>query len=156
MMTTALLLGTLELKTERPVPGEPIWVSMTITNGSDQELVIVNPEVGVPPPDLNWRASNEAYQIGVLMSFGLIQITLKDANGVLVESKGLMPWVTPIFGKRALQPHDSLALDFDLNELFSINLAGLYNVQVRYGKDGVYADASTDLEIMPSQRGLTR
>ena len=83
------------------------------------------------------------------MSFGLIKITLKDADGQLVVSKGLMPWVTPILGKRALQPHDNLVLDFDLNELFSIDLAGLYSVQVRYGDDGVYAEASMDIEIMP-------
>jgi hypothetical protein len=148
-MMTTLLAATLELKTERPVLGEPIWVCMTISNGSNQEIVIVNPEVGVPPPDLNWRASDSAYQIGVLMSFGLIRITLKNADGELVESRGLMPWVTPILGKRALQPHDSLVLDFDLNELFSINLAGLYSIQVWYGDNAVYADASTDIEIMP-------
>jgi hypothetical protein len=148
-MITTLLLGTLELKTKRPVPGEPIWVGMTITNGSDRELVIVNPDVGVPPPDLNWKASNEAYQIAELMSFGLIQITLKDANGELVESKGLMPWVTPILGKRALQPYDSLVLDFDMNELFPIDSAGLYSLKIGYGDDAVYADASADIEIMP-------
>ena len=85
------------------------------------------------------------------MSFGLIQITLKDADGTLVESKGLMPWVTPILGKRALQPLDNIVLDFDLNELFAINLAGLYDVQVRYGDDGVSADASMDIEIVQSQ-----
>ena len=132
MIMTALLIATLELKTERPVVGEPIGVRMTMSNGSDQEIVIVNPEVGVPPPDLNWRASQSAYQIGVLMSFGLIQITLRNADGELVENKGLMPWVTPILSKRALQPHDNLVLDFDLNELFSIYLSTLYSINVRY------------------------
>lgn len=149
MMMTALLVGALEIKTERPVLGEPIWVHMTITNGSNQEVVIVNPEVGLPPPDLDWRASDQAYQIAVLMSFGLIKITLKDTDGQLVESKGLVPWVTPTLGKRTLRPHDNLAFDFDLNELFSIDLARLYNVQVRYGDDAAYADASTDIEIRP-------
>jgi len=150
-MMTALLVGALEIKTERPVPGEPIWVRMTITNGSAQEVVIVNPEVGVPPPYLDWIASDKAYQIAVLMSFGVVKITLKNADGQLVESKGLMPWVTPILGKRALQPQDSLVLDFDLSELFSIHLAGLYSVQMHYGDNTVYADISTDIEIGPTR-----
>jgi hypothetical protein len=151
MIMTALLSGTLELRAIRPVPGEPIWVRMTIVNDSSQELAIANPDVGVPPPDLNWKASSEAYQVGVLMSFGLIRITLKDANGGLVESKGLMPWVTPVLGKRMLQPHDSLALDFDLDELFSISAAGLYDLQVRYGDDRLYAEARMDIEIAPGE-----
>jgi hypothetical protein len=149
MIMTALLTGLLEIKTERPVLGEAIWVRMTITNGSDQEFVIVNPDVGVPPPDLDWRASDQAYQIALLMSFGLLKITLKDTDEELVESKGLMSWVTPILGKRTLHPHDNLVLDFDLNELFLIDSAGLYSVWLRYGDNEVYAEASMDIEIMP-------
>lgn len=148
---TALLSGTLDLLTVRPVAGEPIWLRLTITNVADQAALIINPDVGVPPPDLKWTASNEAYRIAVLMSFGLIQMTLKDADGVLVDSKGLMPWVTPILGTRALPPHDSVALDFDLNELFGANAPGLYSLRVRYGQEGMYAHASMDLEVMPKQ-----
>jgi hypothetical protein len=144
---TAFLAAKLELGTERPVLREPIWVRMTITNDSDEEIEVVNPEVGVPPSDLEWRASDQAYQVALLMSFGLLKITLKDTDGELVESNGLMPWVTPILGKRALQPHDNLVLDFDLNELFSIDSPGRSSLQVRYGDDAVYAEASMDIEI---------
>src|SRR5207248_727871 len=132
---TELPVGALEIRTEQPVLGEPIWVRMTITNGSDQAFIIVNPEVGAPPPNLEWKASDQAYQVALLMSFGLLKVTLKDTDGELVESKGLMPWVTPILGKLALQPHDIVALDFDLNELFSIESPGRASLQVRYGDD---------------------
>ena len=149
MMMALLLTGVLAIQTIPPVLGAPIWVSATITNNSDQEQVIVNPEVGVPPLELDWKASNQAYRIAVLMSFGLIKITLRDAENQLVESKGLMPWVTPILGKRVLQPHDNLVIDFDLNELFVIDSAGLYSLSFRYGDDAVYANASMDLDLRP-------
>lgn len=147
-MSTTPLVATLDLKNE-PVLGNPIWVRLTIRNGSDQEVALASPQVGVPSPDLNWKASNEAYQIGVLMSFKLIQITLKDEHGEAVESKGLMPWVTPLLGKHVLHQHDNLVLDFDIDELFSIDSAGLYRLHVRYGDEATYAEASLDFETGP-------
>ncbi len=145
----ALLTGAAEVTTEHPVQREPIVLRIHITNDSDQVVEIVNPEFGAPPPGLEWKASYKAYQFGVLISIGLLKITLKCADGQLVESKGLVPWVTPILGKRALQPHGSLVLDFDLSELFSLDLAGVHNMKLRYGDDAVHADASTDIEIGP-------
>ena len=79
-----------------------------------------------------------------------MKIVLNDATGHLVESKGLMPWVTPIMGKRRLPPHDRLVIDFDLNELFSIDSAGVYRLQARYGDKAVYGEASMGIEIRPS------
>ena len=147
---STLLKAVLEIKTVRPILGSAIWVRFTIINNFDHEVIIVNPEVGIPPPELDWRGTEQAYQIAVLMSFGLIGIALKHTDGQLVESTGLVPWVTPTQGKRPLQPHASLVMDFELNELFSINLAGAYNLQVRYGNHGAYAEASTDIVIIPS------
>ena len=149
-MMTTLLAAKLQLGTERPVPGGPIWVRMTITNDSDEKVEVANPEVGVPPPNLGWKASNQAYQIALLMSFGLMKIALNDAKGQLVESKGLMPWVTPSMGKRVLQPHEHLVIDFDLNELFSIESAGVYRLRIRYGDEAIYAEASMNIEIRTS------
>ena len=150
-MTTAPLEAALELKTEQPLAGEPIWVRMTITNATGQEVIVVSPDAGTPSPDLNWSASPEAYRIAVLMSFGLFEITLTDALGNLIESKGLMPWVTPILGKRTLQPRESFSLEFDLKELFSINSAGRHRLRVRYGDSAAQAEAS-----MVSRLGRTR
>lgn len=146
-MTNALL-AKLELETE-PTLGNPIWIRLTITNVSDREIVLPDPEVGIPSPDLNWKNSNEAYQVCLLMSFGLIQITLKHGNGDAIESKGLMPWVTPILSKRKLQPHDTLVLNFDISELFSIETVGVYRLHVRYGEEAAYAEASLEIEIRP-------
>jgi hypothetical protein len=140
------LAAALELQNE-PVPGGPIWVRFTVTNDAGQEIVVTNPDVGLPPPELGWTASGSAYQVGVLASFGLLRITLQGADGREVESKGLMPWVTPLFGKRALQPGESFTLDFDLDELFSIGAAGPYGLRVQYGDEGVRAEASLDFEI---------
>lgn len=146
---TAFLSGSLEVKTQRPVQGEPVCVQMTITNTSDHAVEIINPETGVPAPELDWKASNEAYKIALLSSYAIIKITFKDINNKPVESKGLMPWVTPVLGKRTLQPHDSLVLGWDLNEMYSITETGQYTLQVRYGDDKVYAEAETDIVIKP-------
>ena len=69
-MMTNLLAARLELAAEPPVLGEPIWVRMTISNDSDDEIEIANPALGVPPPSLGWKASNQAYQIALLISLG--------------------------------------------------------------------------------------
>jgi hypothetical protein len=98
---------------------------------------------------MDWKASGQAYRVTVLMSFGLFKITLRDGEGQLVESKGLMPWVTPILGKRTLRPHESLTIEFDLNELFLLESAGVYRMELRYGDDTAYASASADIEIKP-------
>ncbi len=149
------LVATLKTKTE-PVLGQPIWVRLTITNDSDQKIELTSPEVGVPNPDLNWNGSNEAYQVAVLMSFGLLQISLVDPNGGNVSSRGLMPWVTPLLGKRLLRPHDNLAVDFDIYELFSIDSPGVYKLRARYGDEATGAEASSDIEIKQPFHGGMR
>jgi len=144
---STLLAAKLELGTEKPALGEPVRVHLTITNNSDEEIEVANPEVGVPPPGLDWKASNQAYRIAVLLSFGLMKLALNDSDGRPVKSKGLMPWVTPSMGKRVLQPQEGFTLDFDLNELFSLDSAGPYRLQVRYGDEAVHAEAGLDIEI---------
>jgi|GEM_PF-2749759 len=140
------LVATLEPKTP-PVLGNPICVRLTITNDSDQEIELTSPEVGAPSPDLNWKGSDEAFQIAVLISFGLLEISLIGPNGGNVNSKGLMPWVTPLVAKRLLQPHDKLAVDFDIAELFSIESPGVYKLRARYGDEATGAEAGSDIEI---------
>jgi hypothetical protein len=151
IVTTTRHTSTLRLKTRRPVISKPIRVELTIANESSEPLTIVDPEVGLPPPDLHWTASDEAYRIGILMSFGLMQITLKDADGKLADSKGLTPWVTPLLGKRVLETHASLTLEFDLNELFVIDSPGNYLACARYGDEDAFGIAELHLEILSTQ-----
>jgi hypothetical protein len=152
----ATIRGGLELRTQRPVLSEPLWVRMILANDSDQPVSIVNPDVGVPPPNLKWTASKEAYRIGVLTSFGFIQITLQDAAGARVESNNLMPWVTPLMGKRVLRRHESVEFDFDLNELYRLTSAGRYHLHVRYGEPGASADAALNIDVAEKQSGPRR
>src|SRR5262245_47051264 len=98
---------------EGSVLGAPIRARGVVVNDSDQPLETANPELGSPPPALGWKASSEAYRIAVLRSFGLIAMTLTDAGGHPVESTGLVPWVTPILGRRTLQPNEQLVLELD-------------------------------------------
>jgi hypothetical protein len=150
-MTMPTIRSGLELAMPRPVLSGPIRVRMTLTNDSDQAVSIVNPDVGVPPPTLNWTASTEAYRIGVLTSFGFIQMTLHDAAETSVESRSLMPWVTPLMGTRALEKHDSVTFDFDVNELFRITAAGRYNLHVRYGAPGASGEAALAIDVAEHQ-----
>jgi hypothetical protein len=148
---TATLLVALQLRTEGPLLGRPIWVRVTMTNGSEQELTIVTPEVGTPPPDLGWTASAEAYRIALLMSLGIVTMAVWDAEGRPIESRGLIPWVTPVLGQLTLQPGRTVELDFDLNELFAIHSAGRYSLEFRYRVAGGDVEASTDIEIRPGR-----
>ncbi|MEX2512671.1 MAG: hypothetical protein WD398_07190 [Cyclobacteriaceae bacterium] len=148
-MRGALLTGTLQIKTAQPVLGKPIWVGITMTNESDRTLEIINPDVGTPPPNLHWTASDEAYRIALLISIGALKIILKNGEGQLIESKGLQPWVTPIIGTQNLQPHQSLTFEFDVNELFSLESSGFYHLWLRYGND-VYAESMIDFKLAES------
>ena len=143
-----LLTSLLEVKSQPLSVGAPIPVRMTITNTSNQSLEIVNFDVGVPPTGLNWTFSEAAYRAAVLMSFGLLKLELQSETGQSIQSKGLNPWVTPVLGKQTLQPNDSVVLEFDLNELFSIDSPGRYRLHARIGTDALYAEADTDIEIV--------
>lgn len=143
-----LLTSSLEVDSQPLSVGSPISVRMTITNTSDRSLEIVNFDVGVPPPELNWAFSDSAYRAALLMSFGLLKLTLESATGQSVQSKGLNPWVTPVLGKQTLQPNDSVSLEFDLNELFSIDSPGRYRLQARVGTDALSTQTDTDIEIL--------
>ena len=151
-MTTPRPAINMRLKTPRPVVSAPIQVELTIANEESEPLVIVNPEVGPPPADLHWTASDDAYRVGLLTSFGLMQVTLTDADAAPVASKASTPWVTPLLGERILQRHESVTLCFDLNELFAIDSPGNYLVCARYGKGEASGSAEITLAVV-STRG---
>ncbi|HEX3230522.1 MAG TPA: hypothetical protein VHQ95_16205 [Pyrinomonadaceae bacterium] len=144
-MTTPLT-AALELRNE-PILGSSIGVRFSVRNDADDEIVLTNPDVGLPPPGLGWKASNEAYQIGVLISFGLLEVKLKDDRAETVKSKGLMPWVTPILSKRVLSTNDQLIINFDINELFLIEAAGKYNLAVKFADQSAIAQAALSFEL---------
>src|SRR5262245_11125730 len=153
-MTT--LICTVELKTDTPALSKPIWVRMIVANASDQVVSVVNPDFGRPPPDLHWTGSNEAYSIGVLMSFGFLEITLTDPVGTPVERKSSVPWITPVVGRLLLQPGESCAFNFDLAELFLPKSAGRYETFVRYGDDAASCNTTMGFDIGENQPSLNR
>jgi hypothetical protein len=146
-MKTTLLTGKLQIKTVPPVLGKPIGVQMTISNKSDQAVEIINQNVGIPPPELHWTASTNAYKIALLISVGVVTIILKNDQGKLIASKGLTPWVTPILSRKTLLPQQKMEFEFDLDELFFFESSGSYFLWLRYGDD-TYVESMVDFDII--------
>lgn len=146
---TELLQGALALKARRPVLGGPIPVRLTVTNVAGEPLIVPSPDLGLPPAELRWPASAEAFRASLLMSFGVLELTLGAADGSPVATRGLAPWVTPVLARTTLRPGESLGLDLDLGELFAIDAAGRYTLRARYGDEGLKAAAGMELTLSP-------
>lgn len=144
---TILLGATL---TAQPGPlrvGEPIRITLTITNTTSTQVTIINPDVGTPPTESGWQFSSETYQIAVLISFQIIEMALTRA-GVALPLRLPNPWVTPILMPPLnLAPGASFALHMYLNDFFDLDQPDRYQLSVRYGDAMVAARAEMALTI---------
>jgi hypothetical protein len=146
-MIALMLIAVLEVMTDAPAPAAPLWIRCILTNEGPQTAEIVNPETGGPPAELNWDHSPQAYRMAVLMSYGIVALRLTDTHDRPVESKGLVPWVTPILGRRVLAAKDKVTLDFDLHEFFTIGTPGRYRLGFKYRDGDILVEAQKDIDI---------
>ncbi len=137
--------------TPQPGPlriGEPIWVTFAVSNDTSAEVAVVNPDVGTPSADNGWPFSDETYQIAVLASFHLIELTLTTTAGTAVPSIMPNPWATPILmPPLKLAPGDSFTLRINLSDCFELRQSGRYRLTVRYGDEAVAAQATLELTV---------
>ena len=128
--------------------GDAIWIRFVIRNQTEGPVTIVNPDVGVPPEKLNWRYSNETYQIYVLYQFHLLSMSLTTSSGVEVPQGGPQVPVTPILmPPLRLQPGNSLSLRVNLSDHFQLSTPGRMHFNIRYGERDTYASAETDINV---------
>jgi hypothetical protein len=117
--------------------GEPrgeVAVVLRITNTSDVPVEVPDPDLGVPSPAAGWSHSVAAYRASLLMSFGMLSVSVRNAHGEGVEERAVSTWSTPFQRPdRVLARGDRLDVVIPLAPLFAVEAGGMYRVTVAYG-----------------------
>ena len=127
---TAPLTATIE-----PAEGDdaPV-VALRITNASDSDVEVLNPDIGRPSPEMPWPYSLETYRASLLMSYGFLTVTVTDdEDGRPVEKQPVETWVTPVLRPPvSLAPGATLDVPLPLGPFFPLS-GGTYRVAAEFG-----------------------
>ncbi len=145
---TASLLASIEVLDEVTV-GRPMRMRLRLTSAADDPARVVSPDLGDPPPELGWTASGDTYRFALLISLGLVRLSMRDSDGMDVVSKQPMPWVDPLVGSRYLAHDESVVFEFDLDAFFMVERPGRYVVTIDYVDAKAPAQAMVELDIKP-------
>jgi hypothetical protein len=128
--------------------GDAMWIELTIRNQTDSDVSVVNPDVGTPQPEINWKFSHETYQTSVLLFFHLMSISMTNASGEELPRDSPSPWVTPILMPRLrFAPGDFFKLRINLSDHYQLPQSGNYHLRVEYGDESASGIAEKDLLI---------
>jgi hypothetical protein len=109
-------------------------IRLRITNQSNQRIAILNPDMGVPSPAMNWHSSNEAYQTSLLLSYGHLSMSVSDAMGKGLAQQAMPTWATPVLlPKLELEPGGSFELEIPIGSFYQLTSGEKYGVAIEYG-----------------------
>ena len=127
------LTAAIEVPTSQ-LDAQALVVKLRITNPADRGITILNPDMGIPSPAMNWPYSKEVYQTFLLMSFGYLSMLVTDEEG-----KELPPQVIPTSATPALRPPielgpgDSFEVAIPIGSIYQLESRKAYRVAVEYG-----------------------
>lgn len=128
--------------------GEPVRVTFVVRNRSSAPAELSNPDVGIPPAELDWPYGLDTYRAATLASFGLLALELTDPEGRPISNTGPNPWVTPIMGPRlVLAPGASMTLPIIVSDFFELDAIGQYRLRVTYGDGSPSVTAEAPLTV---------
>jgi hypothetical protein len=141
------LAATLEVPAGQTDPAA-FQVILRITNPTVPSVAILNPDMGVPAPAMNWPFSNEVYQTAMLLSFGYLALLVSDETGAPLPQQPIQTWATPvILPKLTLAPGDSLALVIPLGAFYELVSGCDYEAVVEYGDKDLKVAARTRFAV---------
>jgi hypothetical protein len=109
-------------------------VILRIANQSDLTVALLNPDMGIPAPTLEWPWSTETYRTSLLMSFGYLSMAVIDETGKELPQQIIQTWATPVLRpKIELGPGDSLELGIPLGSFYQLTSKRVYLVVLEYG-----------------------
>ena len=121
-------------------------VLLQITNHSNRTVTILNPDMGVPAPNLNWSWSNQTYQISMLLSFGYLSMSVIDETGNALPQKAIQTWATPVLQpKIELKPNDSFELAIPIGSFYQFTSGMFYQMVIEYGDQDMRVVARSSL-----------
>jgi hypothetical protein len=143
----ASLTATIEVPATQQDPSAFVVV-LRITNQTERTIAVLNPDVGVPAPAMNWRWSNAVYQVSLLMSFHYLTMSVTDGADEELPQISIQTWVTPAMGpKLELAPGDSLTLPIPLGSFYELVAGSAYRVALEYGAQDLKVTAQARVTV---------
>jgi hypothetical protein len=132
-MDTTHLAATIETPAGRE-GGGTLDLVLRITNTGENSIALLNPDIGVPSPEMKWPYSKEMYRTSMLISYGYLSISITDANGEEIPQRSISTWATPVLQpKLELAPGRSIELMIPIGELYALEPGCEYEVAIEYG-----------------------
>jgi hypothetical protein len=137
-LTTAIEVPTAQ------TDARALRVILRITNPTGPTIAILNPDMGIPSPSMNWPYSREVYQTFLLMSFGYLSMSVTDEAG-----KELPRLVIPASATPALRPPlelgsgDSFEMAVPIGTFYHLQSKKTYRVALEYGDQNLKVSART-------------
>jgi len=139
------LTATIEVPAGQTDPATFV-VTLRITNRTGSNIAILNPDMGVPSPAMNWPDSDKTYQTSLLMSFHYLSMSVTDDAGQELPQQISEAWATPIlWPKLELAPGDSFELASPIGSFYQLESGRAYWVALEYGDQDLKVSARTRL-----------
>lgn len=139
------LTAAIELSPDNNDPGV-LTIQLRIANPTDQRIVVLNPDMGVPSAAARWPYSGEAYQTSLLISFGFLSISVTDEAGKDVSQEPILSAATPALRPPIeLAPGDSFAVAIPIGRFYRLEPKKAYRVAIEYGDRNLRVSARTQV-----------
>ena len=134
------------------VPGDQadakaLRVTLRITNRGEERISVLNPDMGVPAPNMDWPWSNETYRTSMLISYGFLSISVTDEEGNEVPQDAIQTWATPVLRPRIeLEPGNSFDVTIPIGDFYKLESGQSYMVALTYGDQNLKVSARTRVQ----------
>ena len=141
------LTAAIEVSTAQ-TDARALRVKLRITNPADRRIAILNPDMGVPSPAMNWPYSKEVYQTSLLISFGYLSISVTDQAGKELPRQAIQTWATPALRPPIeLGPGDSFEVAIPIDSFYQLESKKAYRVALEYGDRNLKVSARTRVTV---------
>ncbi|MDQ3930116.1 MAG: hypothetical protein M3328_13335 [Chloroflexota bacterium] len=135
------------------VPGDQadakaLRVILRVTNQGEDKVAVLNPDMGVPMPNMDWPWSVETYRTSLLLSYGFLSISVTDEAGNEVPQDAIQTWVTPVLQPNIeLEQGDSFDVPVPIGDFYHLESGKSYDVDLTYGHRDLKVSARSRLTI---------
>ena len=117
-----------------PAVGETYSLILRITNPSDRAVSVLNPDMGVPSPDMHWPYSQAVYQTSLLLSYGYLTLAVTDEAGRELPPEAIQTWATPVLRPRIeLEPGAAFEVTIPIGAFYHLEPGQTYRLALTYG-----------------------
>jgi hypothetical protein len=115
-------------------PAGEVAVVLRVENTSGAAVAVPDPDLGRPSDDSDWPHSLEAYRASLMLSFGMLAVSVRDADGEEVAKAAVSTWSTPYRRPDLrLAPGGKLDVVIPLGPLFELRPGEHYRVAAKFG-----------------------